>query len=133
MFPGLRVTGRVQSSLELSFAKLSEIQDGQVPDVRELDPSRRGTAIRLEALLALAQPAADAQKITIQSRDGFESNVSLDAVRERAVLIYAIDGQPLPAKFGGPIRFLVPDAAACGEAAIDTCGNVKQIASLVIS
>jgi len=129
----LRVTGRVRQALDLSFDELAQIQDGQVPDVSKLESSRRGIAIQLESILALAQPSEDAQKLTIVSADGFESSVPLDTVRQRAVLIYGLDDKPLPSKFGGPVRFLVPDAAACGEAAIDTCGNVKRVTRLEVS
>ena len=57
----------------------------------------------------------------------------LNLVRERALLIYALDGRPLPDKFGGPVRFFVPDAAVCGAAAVDTCANVKRLTSLEVS
>ena len=34
-------------------------------------------------------------------------------------MIYRLDGQPLPAKAGGPVRFFIPDFAACHTAEID--------------
>ena len=48
-------------------------------------------------------------------------------MRDRAVWIYALDGAPLPAKAGGPLRFLIPDYAACHSADIDECANVKFV------
>ena len=129
----LQVTGRVEKTLELSFDELAGIPDGQVPDVSQLDTSRCGTAIRLDTLLALTRPTEDAQQLTIKSADGYTTSVPLDAMRERAVLIYALDGKQLPDNFGGPLRFFVPEAAACGVVTVDTCANVKRLTSLEVT
>ncbi len=42
-------------------------------------------------------------------------------------MIYALDGEPLPAKAGGPLRFFIPDFAACHSADVDECANVKFV------
>jgi len=36
----------------------------------------------------------------------------------------------LPATLGGPLRFLIPDASACGLPGIDACANVKDVGVL---
>ena len=40
------------------------------------------------------------------------------------------DGHPLPEEKGGPVRFLIPNPAACGTAEVDTCANVKWLNSM---
>jgi hypothetical protein len=37
----------------------------------------------------------------------------------------ASNGEPLDTKAGGPFRFLIPNAAECKTAEMDTCANVK--------
>ena len=51
----------------------------------------------------------------------------LHPVRERAILIYKLDGKALPTSAGGPIRFFIPDFAACHTSEIDECANVKFV------
>ena len=55
------------------------------------------------------------------------SHITLDAVRERAILIYELDGRPLAESAGGPVRLLIPDYAACKTAEVDECANVKFV------
>ena len=129
----LCITGRVERALELTFEQLASLHDGQVPDVSELEPSRRGSAVRLNALLSAAGVPADAQHLSIRSQDGFEAQIPLAAVRDQAVLIYGMEGKQLPDKFGGPVRFLVPNAATCGADVVDTCANVKHVVCLELS
>ena len=48
-------------------------------------------------------------------------------MRERAIVIYRLEGQPLPSSAGGPLRFYIPDFAACHTSEIDECANVKFV------
>ena len=50
-----------------------------------------------------------------------------EAVADEALVIYRLDGQPLPEKSGGPVRFFIPDFAACHTHEIDECANVKFV------
>jgi hypothetical protein len=54
-------------------------------------------------------------------------------VRDRAVLIYRLDGRPLAESAGGPLRFFIPDFAACHTSEIDECANVKYVDRLEFS
>lgn len=84
----------------------------------------------LRDLLARAGVRSDASWITVESDDAsFAASVPLDAVRE-AVIVYALDGKPLPREKGGPFRLLIPDSARCGTAEIDKCANVKSVGVL---
>lgn len=125
----LTIDGLVQRKLQLTFADLQSLPATmQIPDAGTIVPGRTGGAVTLGGLLeqAGAGPQAAGLKVTCSS-DGFAATVPLDEVRDRGLLIYELDGQPLAASQGGPVRFLIPEAAACGMAAVDTCANVKAV------
>ena len=125
----LRVSGEIERPRQLSAADLAAIDaEFQIADVSTLDPQRRGQAVKLAGLLSLVGIRASAAFLTLHSSaDDFHASIPLAAVRDRAVLIYALDGAPLPAKAGGPLRFFIPDFAACHSADIDECANVKFV------
>ena len=100
----------------------------QILDVSRIDPKRKGDAVTLAGLLARVQPRPAAKYLTLHaSTDDFHASIPLDAVRERAILIYRVDGEPLSQKAGGPLRFYIPDFAACHTSEIDECANVKFV------
>ena len=133
--PFLTIDGDVRRKLSLSFDDLAAIDARhQLADVSSLDPKRRGDAVRLEGLLELAGVAPAAQYITLHSTsDDFHASIPLAAVRERAVLIYRLDRSPLPVSAGGPVRFFIPDFAACHAQEIDECANVKFVDRIELS
>lgn len=131
----LQIDGEVTKPLELSLPDLAAIDAAwQVPDVSRVDPKRKGKAVKLAGLLALANPHPSATYLTLHaSADDFHASVPLDSVRERGLLIYEIDGQPLPLSAGGPFRFYIPDFAACHSAEVDECANVKFVDRIELS
>ncbi|MDX1411090.1 MAG: molybdopterin-dependent oxidoreductase, partial [Nitrospirales bacterium] len=52
--------------------------------------------------------------------------LTLEQVRDYGILIYELDGKPLPAKNGGPFRLITPGLG-------DLCANVKQVARMVLT
>jgi DMSO/TMAO reductase YedYZ molybdopterin-dependent catalytic subunit len=125
----LRLDGEVQRPLALSFDDLAAIDaQYQIADVSQLDAKRRGQAVRLAGLLQLAGLKPDAKYITLHATsDNFHASIPLDAVRDRAVLIYRLEQAPLPVAAGGPVRFFIPDFAACHTQEVDECANVKFV------
>ncbi len=125
----LRISGDVARPVTLSLADLYDLPSAhQVPDVRTLVANRPGTAVRLAGLLELVQPAADVKYLTLHAAaDDFHASIPLDQVREKGLLIYALDGEPLSPAKGGPFRFFIPDYLACHSAEIDECANVKFV------
>lgn len=125
----LRVEGAVIHARTLVAGDLAAL-GGQVEDVGTLVAGREGQAVRLRNVLAAAGPSPAATHLTVESGDGrFAASVPLDALAE-AVLVYRLGAGPLPAEKGGPVRLLIPDAARCGRADVDTCANVKDVAVL---
>ena len=126
------VSGLVGRSLELSHADLAALP-GQVADVSALAPGREGSAVRFTSVLEAASAQKDAEFLTLEADGGFAASIPLAAVIDQALLLYALDGEPLPHDKGGPVRFLIPDPAACGTADVDTCANVKWLNSISLS
>ncbi len=135
IYASITIDGEVDHPLKLSFDDLSRIEPAQqVIDVSRLDAKRSGDAVRLTALLQMAGVKPTAQYLTLHaSADDFHASIPLAAVRDAAVLIYRLNGLPLPAKSGGPVRFFIPDFAACHTAEIDECANVKFVDRIELS
>ncbi|MBL9080406.1 MAG: molybdopterin-dependent oxidoreductase [Planctomycetales bacterium] len=131
----LTIDGEVARPLKLDAAELAEIAPAyQVPDVSVLDPKRTGRAVRLPGLLERAGVREEAKWLNLHAEaDDFHASIPLDAVRERAVVIYSLDGGPLPVKAGGPFRFFIADHAACKTHEIDECANVKFVDRIELS
>lgn len=127
--PLLTIDGEIESPVSLSFDDFAAFPaEHQIADVSQIDPKRRGAAVTLAGLLAHVKPKSTARYLTLHaSTDDFHASIPLDAVRERAFLIYRLNGEPLSQKAGGPLRFYIPDFAACHTSEIDECANVKFV------
>ncbi len=122
----LQLDGHVESPASFTFEDLAQLDpQWQVADVRRFG-ARGGDAVRLVGLLASVGPKSDATHIGLHgSRDDFHASIPLEPVRNKALVIYKLDGKPLDDSAGGPFRFFVPDHAACHTDEIDECANVK--------
>ena len=131
----LRIDGEVECPAEMSFADLEAVDASmQVADVSRIDAGRAGDAVKLEGILNIVRPRSSATYLTLHaSADDFHASIPLEAVRDSGVLIYRCDGAPLTAAAGGPIRFLIPDAAECHTDEIDDCANVKFVDRIELS
>jgi DMSO/TMAO reductase YedYZ molybdopterin-dependent catalytic subunit len=125
----LTIAGEVADARTLTFADLAAIgSEHQVLDVSRIVPGRKGDAVRFTGILQLIQPKPTAKYLGLHSStDNFHASIPLAAVVDRALVIYRLDGQPLPAKAGGPVRFFIPDFASCHTHEIDECANVKFV------
>ena len=128
----LSIRGSVSNASSYDFAGLAALP-GQVADVSQLADGREGGAVTLAAVLAHARPTDDARFITIEAKGNYSASVPLDAVRDQAILIYRLGDESLPGDKGGPVRFFVPDVAACQTDEVDQCANVKYVQSIVLS
>ena len=127
--PVLHIEGLVRHPRALATADLAALpREFQIDDVSRMDPKRRGKAVRLAGLLQQAELLPQADYLTLHaSRDNFHASVPLASVRDRGILIYQLENDPLPVSAGGPIRFYIPDFAACHSAEVDECANVKFV------
>jgi DMSO/TMAO reductase YedYZ molybdopterin-dependent catalytic subunit len=110
----LTVDGAVESPLTLSFADLlalPETHDASdfhcVTGWSVMDLAFTG--VRLETVLALARPRADARHLMAHAHDGYSTNLPLEeAVKPDVLLVHAVEGKPLAKEHGGPVRVVVP-------------------------
>lgn len=127
--PELIIDGEVENPLRLKFEDLlSFAEQSHVRDVSRFHPTRKGDGVSLRAILDRAQPKPSATYLTLHATaDNFAASVPLDAILDEGIIVYQLDGQPLPAKNGGPIRFLIRNPAACHTDELDDCANVKFV------
>jgi DMSO/TMAO reductase YedYZ molybdopterin-dependent catalytic subunit len=75
----------------------------------DLIGSNYWTGIRFKDILDEAGLQSGAQEIAISAADGFYEGLSLDeAMDERTLLVYAMNGEPLTVEHGFPLRLYVP-------------------------
>ena len=125
----LKLDGQVERPLRLTFADLEAVDDRfQIADVSRVSPGRQGDAVTLAGLLELAGAKSSAEYLGLHSTaDDFHASIPLAPVRAQSFFIYRLNGQPLTAAVGGPIRFFIPDHAECHTDEVDECANVKFV------
>ena len=126
----LEVDGAVRAPRTLAFDDLAALP-GQIADVATLVRGRVGGAVRLATILESVGAAPEATHVTLVSTDGFAQSAPLAALGQ-AVVLYRLGDGPLPAEEGGPLRFLVPNAAECAAMGIDRCTNVKYLVRITL-
>ena len=109
-------------SRTLNFEDFGNLPD-QIDDVSALVPDRQGHGVWVREVLA---DLADADAIFYADADRFSATVDLALVREKGLLIYGLEGQPLPVCYGGPLRLMIPGYD-------DRCANVKGVARVEIA
>ena len=128
----LTIAGEVENEKTFTYGDLKSLP-AQVDDVAREVEGRQGHGVRLRSLIDAAGRKPAATHATLASTDGkFTASVPLDDILD-AVLVYQLNGEPLPEQFGGPIRFLIPDAAACHAGGADTCANVKFLGRIELT
>ncbi len=108
-------------SRTLDFENFATLPN-QIADISTLVPDRQGQGIWVREVL---DETLNADAIFYADADRFSATVDLALVRERGLLIYGLEGQPLPASYGGPLRLIIPGHD-------DRCANVKGVARVEI-
>src|SRR3989475_185876 len=68
----------------------------------------KGVQLR-DVLMRAGGPAATAVKVAFRCADGYSESIPVaDAMHPTTLLAYEMNGEPLPAKHGFPVRLLVP-------------------------
>ncbi|MFK7821337.1 MAG: hypothetical protein AB8G99_21660 [Planctomycetaceae bacterium] len=98
----------------------------EVVDLSNLCSHRKGRAVPVSVLLA--DLIGDATEMVLTSAsDGFSARLPLADAAAVGLIWFDGDTGPLTPQEGGPFRFLIPDAAECKTAILDTCANVKFV------
>ena len=102
-------------AIELDRNRLADLApDHQVADVGTLVKGRSGRAVRFAGIAELAAPSSEAKFVHVESSDGgFTANVPIEDALAGGLVLYALDGEELPTKFGGPFRLLFVDEEDC--------------------
>lgn len=123
--PMITVERQNGSHRAFSFAELQDLP-GQLDDIGKFVPDRSGEAVSVDALLSAAGIDDQNTRATFKSGDDFSADVDIRTVRENGWLVFRLDGAPLPARYGGPLRLLIPGLD-------DRCANVKSVDRIVVS
>jgi hypothetical protein len=68
------------------------------------------TGIRLRDLLAKVGLRPEARELYIEAADGFFESIAMDDLMDpRTLLVYEMNGEPLPYEHGYPLRIYIPD------------------------
>ncbi len=127
--PGmLRIEGAVVQPVTLDREALAKLPaEHQVSDLGTIMPHMKGKAIRVKGILEVPALAIGADHITFHSQDGqFAASLTVKQAMEYGVLVYELDGQPMPASKGGPFRLVAPGLG-------DLCANVKGVARIELT
>ena len=123
----LRIEGvGLASPIELGWSEVDALAQGSalVEHTERLSPKVRGEGVRLPALLARATPRG-ATHLVVHGGGDYRACLAL-ADLQSAVLAHRLDGAPLPASLGGPLRLLVP-------ASDNACLSVKGVFRLELT
>jgi 2-dehydropantoate 2-reductase len=121
--PGIvAIDGAVVQRVSLDRAAIRQLPDEhQVDDVSRKMPSMRGRAITVKGLLEIPALQIEADHVTFHSGDGqYAATLTLAQAKECGLLLYELDGEPLPEGKGGPFRLVTPGLG-------DLCANVKAV------
>ena len=110
----LRIRGSVDRPTDLTFADLLRLpQQEETVDVHCVTSwtklGMRWQGVPFRALAETVRPLPEALFVVMECEQGFTTSLPLEALMEPDVLIaHTVDGGPLPAEHGGPVRMLVP-------------------------
>jgi 2-dehydropantoate 2-reductase len=126
--PGIvAIDGAVVQSVSLDRTAMQQLPgEHQVEDVSRKMPSLRGRAITVKGLLDIPALHVDADHVTFHSADGqYAATLTLAQAKEFGLLLYELDGEPLPDGKGGPFRLITPGLG-------DLCANVKAVSRIEV-
>jgi 2-dehydropantoate 2-reductase len=127
--PGIiRIEGAVVQPVTLDREALGRLPaEHQVDDLSGIMPNVKGKAIRVKGILEVPALAIGADHVTFHSQDGqFAASLTVQQAMEHGILVYEMDGQPLPESRGGPFRLVAPGLG-------DLCANVKGVARIELT
>jgi DMSO/TMAO reductase YedYZ molybdopterin-dependent catalytic subunit len=110
----VRVDGLVREPTTFTYEEIlhlpKSIVDARLTSVSGWSVQGKWGGVRLSDLLALVDPEPQAAHVKFTSYRGlYTTSVPLEiALRERTLLAYEFDGEPLEATYGGPLRIFTP-------------------------
>ncbi len=106
--------GLVEKPITLTYDEIlalpKSVADARLTSVSSWSVKGEWGSVRLSDLLALAGPMPEASHVRFVSHgEKYTTSIPLDvALKERTLLAYEFDGEPLDADYGGPVRIFCP-------------------------
>jgi 2-dehydropantoate 2-reductase len=123
----VRIEGAVVQPVSFDRAAIAALTEEHQLDVSTLMPGMKGRGIRLKGLLDVPALAIEADHVVFHASDGtYSACLTLEQARDHGILVYELDGVPLPDTKGGPFRLITPGLG-------DLCANVKGVARIEIT
>ena len=110
----VRLGGLVEKPVTLTYEEIlalpKSIADARLTSVSGWSVRGKWGGVRLSDFLALAGPKPEATHVRFTSyRELYTTCIPLDvALKERTLLAYEFDGEPLDSTYGGPVRIFCP-------------------------
>jgi len=123
----VRIEGAVVQPISFDRAAIAALPVEHQLDIATVMPGMKGRGIRLNGLLDVPALAIEADHIAFHAADGkYSACLTLQQARDHGVLVYELDGAPLPDTKGGPFRLVTPGLG-------DLCANVKGVARIEVT
>jgi 2-dehydropantoate 2-reductase len=126
--PGVvRIDGDVVQPVSFDLAAMQQLpSEHHVSDVSTVMPGMKGKAIKVKGLLEVPAVGTKADHVTFHSLDGkYAATLTLEQARDFGLLLYELNGEPLPDGKGGPFRLITPGLG-------DLCANVKSVGRIEV-
>src|SRR5690242_19344201 len=123
----VRIDGAVVQPVSLDRTAIRQLPgEHQIKDVNRVMPSMKGCAITVKGLLDVPALGIQADHVTFHSNDGkYAATLTLQQAKDFGLLLYELDGEPLPDDKGGPFRLITPGLG-------DLCANVKGVGRIEV-
>jgi 2-dehydropantoate 2-reductase len=123
----VRIEGAVVQPVSMDRTALEQLPvEHRVTDVSTVMPGMQGRAIAVKGLLEVPALDIHADHVTFHSLDGhYAATLTLQQARDFGLLLYELEGQPLPESRGGPFRLITPGLG-------DLCANVKGVGRIEV-
>ncbi len=126
--PGVvRIDGAVVQPVVLDRGAMRQLPgEHQIDDVSRVVPGMMGQGIKVKGLLEVPALGIEADHVTFHSFDGkYAATLTLQQAKDYGLLLYELDGAPLPDTKGGPFRLITPGLG-------DLCANVKGVGRIEV-
>ncbi len=124
----LYIEGQLSHPITVDHNALARISaEAQVMDASTIVAKGKGKGVKFRKILDLITCDAEANHVTFHSSDGqFSSSLTIEQARDYGILIYELNGLPIPFEKGGPFRLTTPGLG-------DLCANVKHLGRIEIT
>ncbi len=123
----VRIEGAVVQPISFDRAAIAALPVEHQLDIATVMPGMKGRGIRLKGLLDVPTLAIEADHIAFHAADGtYSACLTLQQARDHGILVYELDGAPLPDTKGGPFRLVTPGLG-------DLCANVKGVSRIEVT